>query len=387
MKDTVLRLGLLFCLLFIAFPSFSQQVSLEEARIEIKKRGLDEQQVINALKEKGIDLEKLDPNNPAELSRAETALREVLAELESKKKLAGSASGIDSTQITLEEFNAEEKKEAIKSTDEIQEAIEDGATLEEAITETIDESIKEDLEPSSIYGHNIFRDKTLKVYKQSDNIKPPSSYVLGPGDNILINIWGISEVSESFEISADGYIKPNRQPRVYLAGLTIANAKDKLKSYYGRYTRFNPDQFDVTLRTARTINVNIVGEVEIPGSFTISAVNTAFNALVAAGGPTDIGTVRNIQIVSGSEVKELDVYEFLNNPAIAQDLYLQDNDYINVRVADKIVSITGGVRKPGRYELKANESLKDLIGFAGNLTDRALSKNLCLLYTSPSPRD
>lgn len=371
MKKLIVYL-FLFGFLLIGSEAFAQAMTKDAAIEEIRKRGLDENEVISEMLKKGVDLNKIDPNNPADLIKAEKALREVIAELEAKKDTSPDIS----TEIPIEEMDKKETKAAVQNSEEIIDAVEDGATLEEAVTETLQEIQDEALAEPSTYGQHLFRNKSLDLYRQTDNAKPPGSYVLGSGDKLVVNIWGISEYSTAFEISNEGYIKPSEMARIYLSGLTIDQAKSKLKSNFSRTYRFNANDFEVTLSVARTITVNIFGEVENSGSHTISALNTAFNALVAAGGPNNIGSVRNIKLISGSETKEIDIYAFINDPSVSQNLYLNENDYITVPVAKKLVTITGAIRRPFRYELKDNEGLNELLGFAGGLTDRAIRKSL-----------
>src|SRR5690606_21537089 len=134
----------------------------------------------------------------------------------------------------------------------------------------------------------------------------------------------------------------------------------RLRSYY----YYQKENFELTVTTARTINVNIYGEVFTNGTFHISAINTAFNALIAAGGPTDLGSVRKIQVTRpGQKPKTLDVYEYLNNPVVSQQFYLAENDFIFVPVADKLIKIEGEVNRPFQYELLTGENLTELIKY------------------------
>ena len=141
--------------------------------------------------------------------------------------------------------------------------------------------------------------------------------------------------------------------KIYVKGLTYAGAKKLLRQKYSGYINLAGSSFDVNLIYSKAIKVNIVGEVITPGSYNISSINTAYNALTAAGGPNDIGSVRNIQIKrAGEVVKTLDVYEFLMNPGNTDDTYLMNNDYIVVTPVGKVVEIAGEVKRPFRYELK-----------------------------------
>jgi len=164
--------------------------------------------------------------------------------------------------------------------------------------------------------------------------------------------------------------------RINLKGISLGKAKELLRSRFSNFYRFGKDQFEVTVSYPRTITVNIVGEVMNSGSFTMPAINTAFNALAAAGGPSNIGSVRNIKLIRpGGNNREMDVYEFLLDPTITKDFYLQDNDIIFVEVAERLVSIQGATRRPFKYELKSNEQLKDLIKYSGGLTPNAYQGN------------
>ena len=152
--------------------------------------------------------------------------------------------------------------------------------------------------------------------------------------------------------------------------------RDSLRSFQSIYL-FKSDEFETTITYARDITINIVGEVNNFGSFTLPAINTAFNALIAAGGPTDIGSVRNIRLIrNGERSRRIDVYEFLFNPDAQSDLYLQENDFIHVEVADRVVAIEGAIQRPFRYELIDGENLKTLIEYAGGLRDNAYSENI-----------
>jgi protein involved in polysaccharide export with SLBB domain len=180
-------------------------------------------------------------------------------------------------------------------------------------------------------------------------------------------IFGKSQADLSYEINSAGFISPNLMPKVFLGGLTLKQAKELLISRFSSYYVFNRDQFALILNTSRTLSINIFGEVEKVGTYTTSALNTALNALSVSGGPTEIGTVRNIQIIRGSTKKVLDVYTFMTNPIVQFEFFLQNNDIIYVPAAEKIVSLEGAVNRPMRYELKTGEGLKELIKFAGGL--------------------
>lgn len=261
-----------------------------------------------------------------------------------------------------------------KSILEIQEKIKAGVSMEEAILEGEFADKQKALPAAKIYGQELFRNKSIAVFRNSKNIKPPKHYVLGVGDELTISIFGGSLFDARFIIGENGYILPHKMPKIFLKGLTLEKAEKLLINRFSKFYRFNKGQFAFTLNTARTITVNIFGEVNYSGSFNLPAINTAFNALVAAGGPNDIGSVRNIKVTSGGKVQELDVYEFVSNPESQFRFYLNNNDIIHIPVAKRVVSIEGAIRRPFKYELKPNENLNQLIKYAGGLPPNAYTK-------------
>lgn len=218
----------------------------------------------------------------------------------------------------------------------------------------------------AIFGHSFFKNNNIKFYDKANQLKAPDSYVLGVGDNISIAIWGFSDYNEAFTIDDDGAINPKLVGRIYLNGLTFKDAKALISSKFSRVYDLNNSQIDVKLTYSRVITVNIVGEVNNPGAFTIPAINTAFNALVTVGGIHSIGSVRKIYLKrAGKTVKTLDIYEYLMNPDSKQDFFLENNDYILVSTSERVVKISGQVKRPFSYELIEKENLETLIKYAG----------------------
>ncbi len=355
-------------------PAAVAQQMQEKARAEISKRGLEESAVRDRLRQRGIDIDNITPQQALSL---QADIEAVLQELEAEKKRATPPAGTQPLPPVPTETPAAGTPEipsappAGNRSVEVQQKVRQGASLEEALSEEAEANAKKSLPPSPIYGQNLFREKSIAVFRATDEAKPPDSYVLGTGDEITISVFGPSQFDSKFTINREGYIAPSRMPKLFLKGLSLGQAKELLRSRFARFYRFAPEQFAVSLTTARTITVNLFGELNTYGSFTISAINTAFNALVAAGGPTDIGSLRNISVIRGGKTTRLDVYAFMTNPAVQYDFFLQDNDLIHVPIAERIVGISGGVRRNFRYELTGNEQLIQLIEFAGGLTANA----------------
>ena len=357
---------LLFLLLLVTAGEITAQVTDELLRQQLVDRGIDEGLFRKKLQERGVMYESLDQVPPEKYPEVEVIVKEILAELESSQVEEKQAMQLANPTLDPTEVNA-----ASTAIQDVRESVSDGASVEEAVVEAIAEK-EPDLPPAKIYGQSIFRNQTLKVFRQADNIKPRDNYLLGPGDELTISIWGTSIFERSYTIDESGYINPSAMPRIYLKDLTYLSARDKLMRNFGAFNRFQPDQFEVSLRYARTISIGIFGEVFTPGSHTISAINSAFNALVASGGPTDIGTLRNIKWIRGDgSVERIDVYKYMSDPTIADNFYLSDNDIIQVPIAERIVTIAGEVNRPMRYELVDGEELLQLLKYAGDFKPQA----------------
>ncbi len=225
---------------------------------------------------------------------------------------------------------------------------------------------------NTIYGQEYFRNGDIKIYDKSTDAKAPANYIIGIGDEFGISVFGYSYYNEVLKVDARGAINPNQMGPIFIKGLTFERAKSLIRSKMGQYFDLSNNKLEITLAYSRSITVNIVGEVVKPGSYKLPAINTAFNALILAGGPNDIGTLRAIEIRrDGKTVRSLDVYAFLNDPKSTQDFYLEDNDYIVVSAAKKIVNIKGEVKRNSLFELLEKESLTDLIKYAGGLNANA----------------
>ena len=368
----LLIIALFFTLNSMCFAQIPQ-MSEADARQELENRDLDQEELRKRLLERGFDIDNLDQTDFAQLNEFEGALRDVVAEMEAEL-MERENSMVEEKEKQADKERAEDLKEVAKnSSEDIQDAVEDGATIDEAIAEELIDAQEEVLPPAQVFGQHVFREKSIKLFRKSNDVKPPKTYILGVGDEVGVSIFGYSQESLTFEINDEGYILPPKMSPIYLKGLSFAESKKVLLNAFDQHYRFEPNEFQVTLNFSRTISVNIVGEVFNYGSFTIPAINNAFNALVAAGGPSDIGSVRNIQLIrSGSAPVKIDIYEYLMNPGDQPDLYLMENDYILVPPAERIVSISGVVNRPFKYELKGSEGLKKLIEYAAGFSKDAL---------------
>ena len=223
-----------------------------------------------------------------------------------------------------------------------------------------------------IFGHDVFNNKNL-TFESSMNLATPQSYRLGPGDAVNIDIWGASQQSYTETISPDGTITVPDVGVIQLSGLSVAQAKSRLRSAVG--PRYQGSQIELTLGQTRTITVSVMGEVKVPGTYTMSAFATVYNALYMSGGPNDIGTLRNIKVYrQGRLLSNVDVYDFLLNGRLTGDVRLQDNDVITVSPYEALVNVTGKVKRPMYYEMKQTESVGTLLRYAGGFTGDAYTK-------------
>ncbi len=387
------KILLISCVLLSSFVSsvlaqtIQNPVVQQQIQVELQKRGLNQTEVDARLKEKGIDVTNIKPED---VPRLEAQIQAVLKEMEAEKLGKKSKTKVDDGEAenidVSEPEPFEDKNKDVKvgaqrkvqtrggtdlKVDEISKAIKSGESVDVAIAEKLDES-KETSVLAPVYGMQLFRNKSIKVFRNVDDVKAADNYVLGVGDQLAVSIWGVAEYEGVLTINKEGYVQPDRMPRIYLRGVTYGKAKEILKAKFGQYYPVNSERFSVTVNYKRTLTVNIYGEVFTPGGYTLPATNTAFNALVAAGGPSDMGSVRRIQLLrEGAKPRTIDVYEFMNDPSIRDKYYLEDNDIIHVPIADRIVTIEGAVKRPYSYELLPGENLEKLIDFAGSLADSA----------------
>lgn len=357
---------LLCTVLFVS--AYAQSVSIMNlVRTELIKRGLEETEVRTKLLENGIDVDSI---KPAEYANYRTQVMDILNQLQEEKKNAAAAAtatpALDDTTKTGIEIAPIAAPVSATTPDE--------AKAEASLSTIIEEEANKAAgDPNAIYGHSIFQGKSMDVFRTTDGAQAPDTYVLGDGDEVHISIFGSSQTEIHQRIAPDGSIQPTGSAKIFLKGMTLGQARDAIRSKLAQHFSFNRDQIAVTINTARTVSVSIYGEVLNQGGFSISALNTAFNAMAAAGGPSDIGSVRNIQLSRSGKTYRLDLYEYMMNPG--KSVYdLQNGDIFFVPVAQKIVKVEGAVNRPMRYEMVEGEDLLKLIKLAGGLQANAYTR-------------
>ena len=365
-KSILLVLALFACGLAVHAQVVSPAM-IFSGKNELAAKGITEDQLKAKLAEKGVSVANVKPEDlPGLKSTIEEAVKELEAENAAKpagalkdNKLTGDK---DAGATKGNEFNAlDTKKESKDSTQNVKDAKK--------------ESIKPEKDSTAIYGHSLFTDKTLDFYRTLQTASTPDYYVLDVGDKININIFGTSQADLIYQIEEDGFIRPKGMYKIYLKGVSLAKAKELLYKRFQQSYIFNKGQFNLEVTTARTITVNIFGAVQNPGSYTISSLNNALHAILAAGGPTKNGSVRAIRVLNGSKEYTIDVYEFLTNPKKAEGYGLQNNSVIFIPPIQNVVNLTGPFTHTGNFELLPKENIADLLKIAGGVRKNTVLAN------------
>ena len=229
---------------------------------------------------------------------------------------------------------------------------------------------------NQVFGRNIFNNEYL-TFEPNMNMATPANYRLGAGDNVVVDVWGASQESFEGTISPDGYIVIEGVGPIKLGGLSVSQATSTVRSRLGQY--YQGCSINLAVGETRSIQVQVIGEVRMPGTYALSGLSSAFNALYAAGGISDIGTLRNIKVYrAGRQIATIDVYDYLLNGNVKGDVRLQDNDVISVDPYECLVNVRGRVKRPMFYEMKRTESVAQLIKDAGGFTGDAYTKNVRL---------
>ena len=390
--------SLIFCLMLLCFSAtpWAQGGSMTDKQVmeyvEMgMKQGKSQQQIATELARRGVTREQAERvkklyeqgqksgngTASAKLDRKRTNANENLA---SNKEYVGS-------DFNFERTNSREGKMTRFVTNQ---EIGEGETLTLKLDKNgnlVSDSItifKEELPEEEVFGRNIFNSTNL-TFEPSTNLPTPANYRLGAGDEIIIDIWGTSQVSIQETISPDGAINIDNLGLVFLNGMTVNQAtsylRKELSKIYAGLSDENPtSQIKVSLGNSRTIQVNVMGEVYQPGTYSISAFSTVFHALYSAGGVSDIGSLRNIQVVrNGKTIANVDVYDFIMHGKTKDDINLQEGDVIIVSPYEALVKIEGNVKRPMKYEMKGDETVATLLKYAGNFASDAYTRSMKLV--------
>ena len=235
-----------------------------------------------------------------------------------------------------------------------------------------------------VYGRDIFNKRNLS-FEPAMNIATPPNYVLGPGDRLVVNIYGATQQTLTLTINPDGFVTVPDYGPIQVSGLTVTQAQSRIASNLGTY--YSSSNIKTTLGQTRTITVNVMGEVRTPGTYSLSAFSTVFHALYMAGGIGDLGTLRNIKVYrDGKLISVVDIYEFIQKGRLAGNVRLADNDVIQVGTYDCIVDIGGHVKRPMAYEMRNGETIATLLEYCGGFTGDAYTEAIRLLRSNGKMR-
>ena len=240
---------------------------------------------------------------------------------------------------------------------------------------------------SRVFGREVFNSELL-TFEPNLNIATPDNYVLGPGDEVIIDIWGDSKQTLRQSIAPDGTIIDPQIGPITLNGLTIQEANSRLKNAYSRiYSTMNGEEpttfMKMSLGEIRSIRVNVMGEVVVPGTYTLPSLASLFHALYCAGGVNNIGSLRAVKVSRGGKpLAEVDIYDYLLKGKSGLDIRLEDGDVIIVPPYQNLVAVSGKVKRPLIYEMKEGEAMADLLDFAGGFTGDAYKEAVRVIRKS-----
>lgn len=360
MRKYLLMLFLL-CSTMLVHAQMSDTQVMQQIQRE-QKTGASQSQIATRLMQKGVTMQQL---------------QRVRSQYESLNGGKSSRSSGNNTDVLVEDSRLRDNNGAVL-VDSAGNALFTQQVKATSATDVTREKIKKaELDDNTyngkvVFGRDIFNKKALS-FEPNMNIATPTSYVVGPGDKVFVDVYGASQKSEQLQVSPDGTIQVTGYGPIHIAGLSVAQANARIKETLG--TRYKSSEVRLTVGQTRTISVNIMGEVVAPGTYTLSAFATVFHALYMAGGVNGIGTLRNIKVFRGGrQVTSVDLYDYILNGKLTGNVRLADNDVIMVGPFDCIVDIAGYVKRPMAYEMKKNESVATLIKYAGGFASSAYRK-------------
>jgi len=294
--------------------------------------------------------------------------------------------GIDPTQLTksgFENYFKDNNQKKTIGTDKNKENPEIARQLQnkslDKDSSQADNLKQRDYSPDETYGANIFQHVAMNDVSELST--PPLDYPIGVGDHIVVSLWGGGEYQEDYVVAKDGAIFPTSLGKITVQGLTFEVARSLI---YSRFRSKVPEgtNIQVTLGQPRTINVNVGGEVNNPGPLTVSAFSNAFNVIGLAGGISEYGNLREIQVKrAGRIIEVLDVYKYLTSGDLGKKIYMQNNDFVLVTFVEKKVLATGQFKRPMYYQLKKDEGVKALLQYSGGFKSDAFTSGIKVIRT------
>lgn len=348
MKKILFSLILMMSLSTVAYAQGISDAEVVRYAAELKKSGTSDTEIATKLLQRGATM--------AQMQRLRSQYSKQLTD----KGLAGSVdNALSGRENRMRVNNGETSEQAVVTAEELGEPVLEAPASAPG---------------KRVFGRDIFNNKML-TFEPQMNIATPQNYVLGPGDQLIVDVYGASQESVKLTVSPDGDITIPEYGPIHVSGLSVASAQKRIRSKLGSY--FESSNIKATLGQTRTILVNVMGEVKVPGTYTLSAFATVFHALYRAGGINRLGTLRNIKVFrQGRQISVVDIYEFILNGRLAGNVRLQDNDVIQVGTYDAIVDIEGKVKRPMAYEMRTDESLATLLNYCGGFAGDAYKQSV-----------
>ena len=372
MKKLFFLLLLSVSTLMLSAQGMSDQQVIQFIQREVKA-GTSQSQIVTKLMQKGVKIDQIrrlrQQYDKQIKQRGGTDVADAAVSA-ADSRMRQNSTGQQTQQVTAGRQEAGQ--------DLYQEADVQYAEIQQSINAR--EDAKTGPDSLKVFGRDIFNNKLLS-FEPNMNIATPQNYVLGPGDQVIVDIYGASQKSEQLTVSPDGEITVPGFGPIHVAGLSVAGAQSKIRSTLG--SRYASSSLKLTVGQTRSMMVNVMGEVKAPGTYTLSAFATVFHALYMAGGINDLGTLRNIQVFrNGKQVTVVDVYEYILNGRLAGNIRLHEGDVIVVGPYDCLVGVRGHVKRQMFYEMRPTESVAQVIKYAGGFTGDAYTKSVRLVRKS-----
>ena len=358
---------LFLLMLLIPLGMLAQSMSDSQVMELIKREtsaGSSRSQIVTKLVQRGVKIDQI---------------RRVRAQYEKQQRTRGLSGPADQTEDTgsrMRSSNSDISDEITSGKSGTSSELNTDADLQHAEFYEGAE-VADDETERKVFGHDIFNNKLLS-FEPNMNIATPQDYVLGPGDQLVIDVYGASQKSYQLTVSPEGTVTVPDYGPIAVSGMTVAAANSRVRSSLG--SRYSSSSVKLSVGQTRTILVNVMGEVVSPGTYHLSAFASVFHALYAAHGIRDLGTLRNIRVLRGGHlVTIVDIYEYILNGRLAGNIRLKDGDVIQVGTYDCLVNITGNVKRPMYYEMRSTESVSTLLKYAGGFTGDAYQKSVRLI--------
>ena len=370
----------------VSAQSMTDEQVLQFVAVEYQK-GTSQAQIVTKLMQKGVDINQIrrvKQKYERQANNGGLGVKDITGEQTSNNRLRknnGQTKELPSGQMQKDKLTNVEAKD--KYTDLDPNYIQMQEEMQFLFPDSLSMMmLPKEPEGRKVFGRDIFNNKEL-TFEPNMNIATPQNYRLGPGDAVYIDIYGASQKTVEATVTPDGTIVIEGFGPVQVSGLTVAQANARLKTTLG--ARYSSSKVRLTVGQTKTIIVNVMGEVKIPGTYTLSAFASVFHALYMAGGTNDIGTLRNIKVYRNNKlVTTVDIYDYILNGKLTGNVRLADNDVIVVGPYDCLVNVAGKVKRPMFYEMKKSESVGTVLKYAGGFTGDAYKKSVKVIRKAGS---